>query len=60
MPLYPGPKERTGSTYPGDVVVDKYGPAITTIRRSPSPPNSSDTVKVTYKAYNPNCPTDKS
>jgi len=54
MPLYPGAKEKIGSTYEGDIVVDKYGPAITSIRRSPTPPKSTDVVSVTYKAYNPN------
>jgi hypothetical protein len=58
MPMYPGPKELTGSTYPGDIVVDKYGPAITIDRnvinkRLPSPPKSTDIVNITYKSYNP-------
>ena len=53
MPMYPGPKELAGSAYPGDIVVDKYGPAITTIKRSPTPPKSSDIVNVTYKSYDP-------
>lgn len=53
MPLYPGPNELTGSTYPGDIMVDKYGPAITSIRRTPSPPRPADIVNVTYKSYNP-------
>ena len=53
MPLYPGPNELKGSTYPGDIVVDKYGPAIASIRRLPTPPKSTDVVNVTYKSYNP-------
>jgi hypothetical protein len=59
MPLYPGPKEKTGSKYPGDIIVDKYGPAITSIRRMPTPPKSSDIVNVIYKSYNPNTPSQK-
>ena len=53
LPMYPGPKELTGSTYPGDIVVDKYGPAITTFKRTPTPPKSTDIVNVTYKSYDP-------
>jgi hypothetical protein len=53
MPLYPGPNELKGSTYPGDIAVDKYGPAITSIRRLPTPPKSTDVVNITYKSYNP-------
>jgi hypothetical protein len=53
MPLYPGPNEKTGSTYEGDVVVDKYGPSITLNRRNNVPPISSSVVNVTYKAVNP-------
>ena len=53
MPLYPGPNELKGSKYPGDIVVDKYGPAITSLRRLPTPPKPTDTVKITYKSYNP-------
>jgi hypothetical protein len=52
MPLYPGPNELASSTYPGDIVVDKYGPAITSIKRTPSPPTPSDIVNITYKSYN--------
>jgi hypothetical protein len=56
MPMYPGPKELAGSTYPGDIVIDKYGPAITTFKRTPTPPKSTDIVNVTYKSYNPVVP----
>jgi hypothetical protein len=59
MPIYPGPKELTGSTYPGDVVVDKYGPTISTVRRNPTPPSSTDQVNVTYQAFSPSVPTRK-
>jgi hypothetical protein len=52
MPLYPGPNEKVGSTYPGDIMVDKYGPAIASLRRTPTPPKPTDTVFVTYKSYN--------
>jgi hypothetical protein len=52
MPLYPGPNELAGSTYPGDVVVDKYGPAITSVKRTPTPPKPTDIVNITYKSYN--------
>ncbi len=53
MPLYPGPNELKGSTYPGDIVVSQYGPAITSLRRLPSPPKPTDIVNITYKSYNP-------
>jgi len=56
MPLYPGPNELKGSTYPGDVSIDKYGPAITTLRRTPTPPKSTDIVNITYKSYDPSTP----
>gem|GEM_PF-839786 len=59
MPAYPGPSQLTGSTYPGDVVVDKYGPTIATVRRTPTPPTSTDIVSITYKAYSPSAPTRK-
>jgi hypothetical protein len=52
MPLYPGPNELAGSTYPGDIVVDKYGPAITSVKRTPTPPKPTDIVNITYKSYN--------
>ncbi len=50
MPLYPGPGQLPGSTYPGDVVIDKFAPSITDIKRSPGVPKSTDSVKITYKA----------
>jgi len=51
MPLYPGPKELGKATsYPGDIVIDKYAPSITTIRRNPTPPSSTDSVVVTFQA----------
>jgi Secretion system C-terminal sorting domain len=53
MPLYPGPNELKGSKYPGDIAIDKYGPAITSLRRLPSPPKPTDIVNITYKSYNP-------
>ena len=59
LPLYPGPKELPGSTYAGDIVVDKYGPSIATLRRTPTPPKSTDVVNVTYKVYDPNQTTTK-
>jgi hypothetical protein len=52
MPMYPGPNELASSTYPGDISVDKYGPAITSIKRTPSPPKPTDIVNITYKSYN--------
>jgi hypothetical protein len=59
LPLYPGPKELTGTTYPGDIVVDKYGPTISNLRRTPTPPKSTDIVSITYKAYSPSVTTRK-
>ncbi|RPI05342.1 MAG: T9SS C-terminal target domain-containing protein [Ignavibacteriae bacterium] len=53
MPLYPGPKELKNSTYPGDISIDKYGPQIASIKRSPTPPKTTDVVTITYKSYNP-------
>ncbi len=51
MPLYPGPRELGKATsYPGDVVIDKFAPSITTIRRNPTPPKSTDNVIVTFQA----------
>jgi DNA/RNA endonuclease YhcR with UshA esterase domain len=50
MPLYPGPKEKTGSTYAGDIAIDRFAPSITTIRRTPTPPHSTDAVTVTWQA----------
>jgi hypothetical protein len=56
MPLYPGPKELKNSTYPGDIGIDKYGPAITTVLRKPTPPKPTDVVNITYKSYDPSTP----
>jgi hypothetical protein len=56
MPLYPGPNEVKGSKYPGDIGISKYGPAITTVKRTPSPPKSTDAVNITYKSYDPSTP----
>jgi hypothetical protein len=53
MPLYPGPNELKGSKYPGDIGISKYGPAITTVKRTPSPPKSTNVVNITYKSYDP-------
>ncbi len=53
MPMYPGPNELPGSTYPGDIVVDTYGPAITSIKRTPTPPKPTDVVTVSWRSYNP-------
>ncbi len=50
MPLYPGPGQLSGSTYPGDVVIDKFAPSITLLRRTPGVPVSADQVNLTWKA----------
>lgn len=50
MPLYPGPSERTGSTYPGDIKVGKFAPSITNVFRASSPWRPTDAVNVTYRA----------
>jgi hypothetical protein len=54
MPLYPGADQLTGSTYPGDIKVDKFAPSITSIERTPRIPKSNNTVGVTFKAANLN------
>jgi hypothetical protein len=48
MPLYPGPNQQTGQTYAGDIVIARYAPSITTIRRAPTPPKSTDAVTVSW------------
>jgi len=53
MPMYPGPNELKGSKYPGDIGISKYGPAIASVKRTPTPPKSTDIVKITYKSYDP-------
>lgn len=50
MPLYPGPGQLNGSTYPGDVVIDKFAPSITELRRVPGVPVSAQQVQLTWKA----------
>ncbi len=56
MPMYPGADQLTGSTYPGDIKVDKFAPSITNVNRSPLVPKSTDAVNVTFKATNQNVP----
>ena len=50
MPMYPGPHQKAGSTYAGDIVVNKYSPSITDFTRKPSPMKSTDSVHVTFNA----------
>jgi hypothetical protein len=50
MPLYPGPNERSGSTYPGDIKVGKFAPSITNVFRASSPWRQTEAVNVTYRA----------
>ncbi|OGU71405.1 MAG: hypothetical protein A3H45_02550 [Ignavibacteria bacterium RIFCSPLOWO2_02_FULL_55_14] len=50
MPMYPGPSQQTGSSYPGDIVVDKFAPSITEVTRMPGVPTSTDQVTVTFRA----------
>ena len=54
MPLYPGPSQLTGSTYPGDIVIDKFAPSITNLTRFPGTATSSQAVSITFKAANLN------
>ena len=54
MPMYPGPKELTGSKYPGDVVIASFSPQISSVTRTPSPPKATDVVTVSWKAKNLN------
>lgn len=54
MPLYPGPSQLNGSTYAGDMVIDKFAPSITALTRTPGLPLSSSSVSVTFKASNLN------
>ena len=54
MPLYPGPSQKTGSTYPGDIGIAAFAPQITSITRTPTPPQANDAVTVTWKAKNLN------
>ncbi len=54
MPLYPGPRERTGSTYPGDIGIASFSPQITSISRTPTPPKRTDAVTVSWKVKNLN------
>jgi len=54
MPLYPGPNQKTGSTYPGDLVIGSYAPNITNVVRTPSPPGPSTVVTLTWKVKNLN------
>ncbi len=50
MPLYPGPSQLSGSTYPGDIVIDKFAPSIAALSRAPQVPLSADAVNVTWSA----------
>ncbi|MBI3004180.1 MAG: T9SS type A sorting domain-containing protein [Ignavibacteriales bacterium] len=54
MPMYPGPNELQGSSYPGDIKIDKFAPQITNLRRTPGVPTSSNAVSVTFAAANLN------
>jgi hypothetical protein len=40
--------------YPGDISVNKFGPQLTNLFRTPSPPATGQAVTVTYKAKNLN------
>ncbi len=54
MPMYPGPREQTNSTYAGDIGISQFSPQITSILRTPTPPKRTDAVTVTWKAKNLN------
>jgi hypothetical protein len=58
MPLYPGPREQTGSTYPGDILIDKFAPSITEVTKSPGVPLSSTPVSVSFRAKDLNTNSD--
>jgi hypothetical protein len=50
MPLYPGPREQNGSSYEGDIKIDKFAPSITEVVSTPGVPTSSTPVTVTFRA----------
>lgn len=54
MPLYPGPNQKTGSTYVGDLIVASFAPTISNVLRTPSPPGPTSVVTVSWKAKNLN------
>ena len=54
MPLYPGPNELTGSSYPGDIKIDKFAPSITLLKKTPGVPKSTDSVTISFKAVDLN------
>jgi hypothetical protein len=56
MPVYPGPEQLTGSTYPGDIAVapNGFAPTISLVKRTPTPPGPTDVVSVSWKAKNLN------
>ena len=54
MPLYPGKGQLASSTYPGDIVIDKFAPSITNLNRFPTNPKSTDAIQITFKAANLN------
>jgi hypothetical protein len=54
MPLYPGPREQTNSTYAGDIGIASFAPQITSSKRTPTPPKATDAVTVSWKAKNLN------